>query len=327
MQKERIALWDNTKFFLMILVAIGHLISLDTDGSHLYRGIYLFIWSFHMPLFIFISGLFHKNTNIKQKAVSYLSIYAVLKVLYLVIRMVTHQKLKFELFTEDGLPWFLFALAVFVVLTYLLRDFDKKYVLAIVILLSLFSGYDKNIGDFLVLSRIIVFYPFYFAGTMVSREKIESLAKRRSVKATAFALISAWGLICLFLTDKIYYIRPLLSGRNPFNSTLAEHGFLFRAGTSILAAVIGLCFILIMPTFRLGKITVFGQRTLQVYFWHDLIVKFAFNMGAFALFEESGYLKIIWALLGIPLTFILSLDIFKYPVNWLLNGAKKQENK
>lgn len=326
MAKERVALWDNVKFFLMITVVVGHLINVDTGSSHLFRSMFLFIWSFHMPLFIFISGMFHKDKNVKEKAVSYFSIYFILKICYLVIKMITQKKLKFELFTEDGLPWFLFAMAVFVVITYLLRDFDKKYVLILSLLLGLFCGYDKNIGDFLVLSRIIVFYPFYLLGTMVNKERIEALAKKRYIKAVSGVVLLAWGALCFFLTDKIYMLRPLMTGRNPFKESYIEYGFLLRAGVYVLAAVIGLCFILITPSFKMGIITVFGKRTLQVYFWHDLLIKFAINMGVYEFFAVSGYLKLTWALLGIPLTFILSLGIFKFPVNYLMYKPKKQKN-
>ena len=325
MTKERIALWDNVKFLLMIVVVVGHFINNDLEGSHLYRSAYIFIWSFHMPLFIFISGLFHKNKNIKEKVISYFSIYVVLKICFFFLKAVTNQGLKLELFSEDGLPWFLFALAVFVMLTYFLRDIDSKYILVIAIILGLFSGYDKNIGDFLVLSRIIVYYPFYLLGTMISKEKIENIAKKRSVKAFSATIILAWAGICFFLTDKIYKFKPLLSGRNPFNSKLIDYGFLYRAGVYAVASIIGLCFILIVPTFKLGIITKYGQRTLQVYFWHNLIVKLLVCVGVFDLFAVSGYLRIVWALLGIPLTFILSLNIFKFPVNYLMYSPKKNK--
>lgn len=324
MSKERIALWDNVKFLLMITVVVGHLIDHDISSSHLFRSGFIFIYSFHMPLFIFISGLFHKNKNIKEKAVSYFSIYFVLKICFSVLKMITHKKLEFELFSEYGVPWFLFASAVFIIITYLLRDFDKKYILVISVILGLFCGYDKNIGDFLVLSRIIVFYPFYLLGTMVSKEKIEALAKKLPVKALAGAVILAWGAVCFFLTDKVYLLRPLLTGRNPFNSRLIDYGFLYRAGVYAVAVIIGLCFVLITPTVKIGKITSFGQRTLQVYFWHDLIVEFAFAVGVFELFSTQGVLKLVWALLGIPLTLILSLNVFKHPVNCLMYRPKKE---
>lgn len=323
MPKERVALWDNVKLLLMITVVVGHLIDNDISNSHLFRSGFIFIYSFHMPLFIFVSGLFHKNKNIKEKAVSYFSIYFVLKICFFVLKMITHQKLKFELFSESGLPWFLFATAVYIIITYLLRDFDKKYILVLSVILGLFCGYDKNIGDFLALSRIIVFYPFYLLGTMVSKEKIESLAKKLPVKALAGAVILAWGSVCFFLTDKVYLLRPLLTGRNPFNARFIDYGFLYRAGVYAVAVVIGLCFILITPTVKIGKITNIGQKTLQIYFWHKLIVDFAVAVGVFEFFSTQGWLRLVWALLGVPLTLILSLNIFKYPVNYLMYSPKK----
>lgn len=47
---------DNTKFFLMFLVVLGHVALLvNNNVSH---SIYLFIYAFHMPLFFMIAGLF-----------------------------------------------------------------------------------------------------------------------------------------------------------------------------------------------------------------------------------------------------------------------------
>lgn len=324
MAKERVALWDNVKFFLMITVVVCHLVALDTEGSHLFRCVFMFITAFHMPLFIFISGLFHKNKNIKEKVISYFAVYMAVKIGYLLVRMATHKKIVFELFTEDALPWFMFATAVFILITYLLRDIDKKYILMIALMLGLFSGYDKNTGDFLVMSRIIVYYPFYLLGTMVNKERIEALAQKRYIKAASGAVLLAWGAICFFLTDKIYILRPLLTGRNSFGKDIVDYGLFYRAGVYVLAAVIGLCFILVTPSFKLGKITDFGQRTLQVYFWHNLIIKFIFYSGGYEFFEKTGYLKLAWALLGIPLTFILSLSIFKFPLNYLMYNPKKK---
>lgn len=325
MTKERIALWDNVKFLLMLVVVAGHFINHDLAGSHLYRSAFMFIWSFHMPLFIFISGLFHKNKNIKEKAISYFSIYIVLKICFFLLKAFTNQGLSFSVFTSDALPWFVFALAAFDIITYFLRDIDSKYILVISILLGLFSGYDKNINGFLVMSRIIVYYPFYLIGTMVNKERIENLAKKWYVKVISGAIILAWAGVCFFWTDKIYFIKPLLAGRRGFSASLMDYGILYRAGIYAVAVIIGLCFIFIVPTFKLGVITKFGQRTLQVYFWHNLIIWLLVYIGVFDYFADSGYLRIVWALFSIPLTFILSLDIFKFPVNYLMYNPKKNK--
>lgn len=65
--RERIALWDNLKFILITAVVIGHFADFVVDRSDTCKSIYLFIYAFHMPLFIFISGLFHTDRNVVKK--------------------------------------------------------------------------------------------------------------------------------------------------------------------------------------------------------------------------------------------------------------------
>jgi len=52
--ENRIALWDNLKFLLVTCMVIGHFADQFTDVSIIYDSIFLFIYSFHIPLFIFI---------------------------------------------------------------------------------------------------------------------------------------------------------------------------------------------------------------------------------------------------------------------------------
>ena len=49
MDKKRIALWDNLKFILIVSVVIGHFINIRDSVT--YHSIFIFIYSFHMPLF------------------------------------------------------------------------------------------------------------------------------------------------------------------------------------------------------------------------------------------------------------------------------------
>ena len=63
--RERIYLYDNVKCLAIFLVVIGHAINFltDFDGNNLEKSMYSLIYAFHMPLFIFISGLFVKPMN------------------------------------------------------------------------------------------------------------------------------------------------------------------------------------------------------------------------------------------------------------------------
>lgn len=59
-QDNRIYLFDNIKFLAIVLVVIGHAINFLTSskGNMLEKSLYITIYSVHMPLFIFLSGLF-----------------------------------------------------------------------------------------------------------------------------------------------------------------------------------------------------------------------------------------------------------------------------
>jgi fucose 4-O-acetylase-like acetyltransferase len=54
-------LFDNLKFILIILVVFGHLIERYINQSIYLKVIFINIYLFHMPLFIFISGYFTKS--------------------------------------------------------------------------------------------------------------------------------------------------------------------------------------------------------------------------------------------------------------------------
>ena len=61
----------------------------------------------------------------------------------------------FHLFVEDGIPWYAFCMALFLLITILVQDLKTPWVLAGSVLLACFAGYDDAVGDTLVLSRSI----------------------------------------------------------------------------------------------------------------------------------------------------------------------------
>ena len=60
---DHIALWDNLKFLLILLVVVGHFADFFTAESNSFRALFLFIYSFHMPMFFFVSGWFFKSKD------------------------------------------------------------------------------------------------------------------------------------------------------------------------------------------------------------------------------------------------------------------------
>ena len=56
---------DSIKFFLIILVAFGHLIESSNRGD-VGTALYSIIYAFHMPLFVLLSGYFTNVTDIQK---------------------------------------------------------------------------------------------------------------------------------------------------------------------------------------------------------------------------------------------------------------------
>ena len=79
---NRIAKWDNAKFVLIILVVICHFYENYLGSSKLVNSLFFSVYTFHMPAFFLISGMFSKKTVKERKIVKvvpYLLVYLFMK--------------------------------------------------------------------------------------------------------------------------------------------------------------------------------------------------------------------------------------------------------
>ena len=65
--KERDYLWDNIKALLIFFVVAGHVLEMNPVKCEFALGVDAFIYSFHMPAFVFASGFFSKNISVDGK--------------------------------------------------------------------------------------------------------------------------------------------------------------------------------------------------------------------------------------------------------------------
>lgn len=258
----------------------GHFIYQGVDNSGISKSIWLFIYSFHMPLFIFISGYFAKASierRDKNKVIIFFFLYLILKIILFVIdKYIYKTNMTFTLLSEASIPWYLFAMGAWYLISMLTKNINKKRLFIVSMILAVIIGYDKSIRDMYCLSRIIVFYPFFLLGTMMGRNRIEELTNNKIIRCTSILFIAI--LICFYILfiDKIYCIRPLLTGRNSYyslNDNLRDYGVLLRCIYYIFSGTIVIAFMNLIPK---GK-TFFskaGSRTLTIYFLHAIVVRF-----------------------------------------------------
>ena len=190
MGTKREALWDNLKFFLILSVVTGHFVLFLLKDSVLCRSLYVYIYSYHMPLFIFIAGYFHRNQKLLPKIYFFVITALLLRFLLFTEQRVLYKSGVLSLGIEGDIPWFMLALAAFTALAYIVKDINPELVFPISIIIGFFVGYDKSVNDFLVLSRIIVFFSFYYAGVIAGQnDAFKSLLYVRNNKKRLFSVL------------------------------------------------------------------------------------------------------------------------------------------
>ena len=184
-ENKRIEKWDIVRAVLIFSVVLGHFIDRYTDNSVTMRALFLFIYSFHMPCFLFLDGLFSKRT-INEKRYNHVFSYLVLglfiKILNALVNGLLDHRVSFSLLDKDGSYWYAICLFNCCLLTMFLKRFSKKWVLLSSVILACFVGYDNSIGDYLVLFRTVIFFPVFFAGYYIDPKKLAKAASDIKVR-------------------------------------------------------------------------------------------------------------------------------------------------
>lgn len=376
--KQRIYRYDNVKALLIFLVVLGHMTTDYVSDSHLVRWTTLWIYTFHMPAFIFLSGLVHKHYITEERAALgikgetrmrwdkalgfFLCGYA-LKVFLQGTRTLMGQHPLWHWIEEPGIPWYLFVMAEFEILFYLMRWLDGKVkpwmMITGAFALSAAVGYFPAINDTFCLSRMINFLPIYMIGYYLDMKKFNAFfAGKRWPQAVGWIGIIASMAVCFFGKWGMYSWRKWFTGRRSYEfltdffSYAYNNGWWIRLAVWAIAIAITLCIIAVIPDRDLGYITTIGARTLNVYFWHRPVCYLFRNWAVlprlFMLFggtynaAVAGQVKglafaghdgamlaayAVYILIAAAMTAFFSLNVFEHPCSDLMKLAAGRKRK
>lgn len=353
--KQRIYKYDNIKAFLILLVVIGHLTTDYVGTAHAVRWFTLWIYSFHMPAFIFVSGLMHKkyitdkqaaagekgNTKIRwDKVIGFLLCAYGLKIFLQVFRTAIGQHPNFDWLKEPGIPWYLIVMAEYEILLYILRIADtkkKEYtVLGIAVAVSAIIGYFPAIGDLLCLSRMINFAPIFLLGYYIDTAKLTELSERTWAKTISAVVIIASIIACYVGPWTAYRLRKYFTGRRSYEFLeeffpgTFSYAWLIRLGVWAVAILVTLAVIIIIPNKNLGYASIIGARSLSVYFWHRPFCYWLNGLGVFqSITKMCGSITValvVYVLIGIAMTALFGLEIFIHPAKDLQTLGVKIAN-
>lgn len=281
---KRIAKWDNLKWLLIFCVVAGHFLQ-RLDEVRMARRIFFFIYLFHMPAFMFISGLMSKRTIDQRrygKILGFLMAFLLTKIVLFLVKGVFSHKFSFKLLEMNDISWYVFVLFVYYIVTFVIGKLPAMLAIGVSILLACLAGYNTHIGTFLSLSRMICFYPFFLAGYHLDSDQIRyhTFGKPIRILSGLYVLVAAG--FSIFRIDHVWWLIRILRAKYPY-AQLEQYqraGGLLRFGWYIGSAL----FIIAMITFSTESetpLTKLGSRTLTVYILHFIpLYLFYYGMGA-----------------------------------------------
>lgn len=322
--KPRIFKFDTVKLLVITLVVVGSFAEEFTDQSDMFRSWFIFVNSFTAPLYIFLSGLFHKEFQKDQKPdlhkiSCYLILGYLLKLAIFLLRRWNGEDVGLDMFGGATIEWYFFVIVMFTVTLYLLRNVHRYIILVASVILGIAAGF-LPLGDEFYLMRYFVFLPFYVAGYYLTPARVRRFSHRLNVKLAGAAFLLIYFVLCFREREIIYPLRMLFTGRNPYSIVPIEGcTFYHRMLCYGISAVMIISVIACIPNRKVPILTRMGRNTLGVLFWHFPLVLLLWHVGAFDLLTPLGdpLWKITVLTGAVVVALILSTDLFMWPLRKL----------
>ncbi len=330
----RIAKWDNVKFVLIYFVVLGHFIQCFQSDSTFLHGLQFFIYTFHMPAFLFISGLFSKRTVNERrydKILPYFFLYIFMKIFRFIVNYFLYGKVGgFNFLSENGVPWFALTLFWCYLFTIVLSRFNHIYLIVVAVFIGIMAGFDSNMGAFLSGMRTLVLYPFFLAGYCIPVQKVTDITNKKIVKGFSVLILGAV-LVCSFvLENRLYDKLGFLKCKAGYAALgMLSRGGIYRALYYIIALILVFCVIALVPSVNC-IFTRWGSRTLQVFALHFPVIrvlKDGLNLKENMSIWLPDYYGYFVPILAFILTIVLSIKIIEPFFSWLMHPKliKKDE--
>lgn len=272
---ERNAYFDNAKLLLIFTVVFGHMIQPYTVDSKGINTIYLWMYTFNMPAFIFLAGFFAKGSEnmryIINLAKKILFPYIIFQLLYTGFYFfIGKDDWQTSLFYPHWSLWFLLSLFSWHILLQWFKKLPVKISLFTAVLIGLMIGYIDNIGHLFSLSRTFVFFPFFLLGYWLTKDQVMVL-KRESLKIISIIIIALVALIIYEVPE--FNVGWLLASKSYDTLGVPTFGGLVRMLVYFISTLMAVSVLAWVPV-REYRMTKLGARTLYVYLLHGFFIQF-----------------------------------------------------
>lgn len=299
--KPRLYGYDNIKFILIFFVVLAHLMEISADFAHKQQ-LYTLIYSFHMPMFIFLSGFFAKHSSSKI-VFHFVYPYLLFQMLYLLYHnlvLYPDAPQVYQFTTPYWALWYLMAMIFYYMLIPLLNQ-QRIWQCAVVFLLSvaasILAGFDNEIGFFLTLSRFFTFLPYFVLGYYIGRYKTSLIKFSARLSITSILL----GIICtvgVLFVCRYLLLSPVIKSHMMFGSASYANAWytpqikLQLLGIGLVWAAFFLFVLAPLLNRKLPLVSTVGKNTLPVFLLHGFFLRYAGAAGIFSQ-TEPGSLAVL----------------------------------
>lgn len=307
--KAREYRYDNLRFLLIALVVLGHL--LEIAGEFPQKEIlYTLIYSFHMPAFLFLSGMFARFDRGKWifgMALPYLLLQWVYTAF---VEKLGDPWVHVQFSRPYWILWYLFVLMIY---TLLLPVYDtpspagRWLMVTASVALALLAGFDKSIDYQWSASRIVAFQPWFLLGYYFKRA--DGLRARWNGAGRTFrGMLLGLGAVCCAALEWLMLRQGVTAKMMLGAYGYEDLGYSWQVRALIMCCAAGVIFLLfagLAPHLKrkIPVVTVLGQNTLSIYLLHGFFFHL-FRLKFPWLLERPWQVLLAWAglllLLGNP---------------------------
>jgi len=274
---------DSARFVLIALVVSGHLLEQLVDTGPFAAALYRWIYLFHMPAFVLISGAVSKPVLTRRRVVALITClllpYVLFQTLYAAWDAWLFQTGDWSqgYLTPYWLLWYLPSLACW---RLLLPVFARlKFAMPFAVAIALAAGFAPWIGYPLSLSRTLVFFPLFLLGHRLGAKRLQQLGDSRSRRWGALAILigAAVGAWLLRDADPQWLYASVGYADLQVDSW---PGAALRLALLVVSASCVLAVLALMPRHAISGTP--GRRSLTAYLLHGFLVRALVAAGAFA---------------------------------------------
>lgn len=315
-QKKRDPLFDNIRSILIFLVVFGHALEYFRLEDQWGERLYVFIYLFHMPVFIFISGYFSKNLEKGRKtaARTFLIPYLLLNTFLSIILMLAGRMESISILNPGWTLWFLYSMFIW---RLMLPDLVRvKHIMLLSFLAAVFSGMLTEFGTYMALARTLGFLPYFLAGYYTTSEHIERIRRLRYGMLLSIVVIIT-GILTALHWVNIGLPAELLWGDRAYEAFTIPLYQNILADIALMLLAFGFIFaFLILCTRKTHFYTPWGKNTLSIYLLHIYLIAPVIYFTQFI--PQHSVRLILLLLASIGVVYFLSLPKVVSAVNHAL---------